>query len=183
MSDDVFPARPHRTVSRTPWGHVVVIVLATVGLVLNIIGREQDIGGPVEDVMSIGISIDLVAAILACAIGLIITLVEPWSRPAIVFPWLGLGFSVLAFGAWILNADGLFETLFFDGRGRYMFDTAGPFYAGIPWVLGAVFSSYGLRRQSSGHRNAAAITGIALWGVVLVGAIASALLYGADLTD
>jgi len=172
------------TTQRTPWGHLAVIVLSAAGLALNIVGGLGfPEAAPIEDAMNVGISIDLAALVIVCGTGLIHSLQEPWARPARVFPWLGLGLSLVAFVAWMVNAGGLFETLFANGRGRYMLDTVGPFYFGIPWVLGATFSAYGLRRGGSGWRNAASIAGLALWAIVLVGAVASALVYAADLTD
>lgn len=184
MTDTAVPANPLHTTLRTPWGHAAVVVLASAGLVLNIIGGSGfPESAPIEDAMNAGISIDLGAAIVACGVGLVVALMAPRARPTVVFPWLGLGFSVIAFVAWVLNADGLFGTLFAGERGRYMFDTFGPFYFGIPWVLGAVFSAYGLRRRDSARGNAAAIAGLVIWAIMLVGAVASALLYGADLTD
>lgn len=168
---------------RTPWGHIAVILLAAAGLVLNIIGGNASMAGPVEEIMYFGISVDLAAVILVCGIGLVVSLRAPRATRSSVFPLLGLGFSLIAAIAWAVNADGLFDTLFSDGRGRYMYDTVGPFYSGIAWVLGAVFSAYGLRRRGLAWANTAAVLGILLWTIVLAGAIASGLLYGADLTD
>lgn len=188
MTDTAVDADPTPSVAaaafRTPWGHIAVILLASVGLVLNIIGGNESIAGPVEEIMYFGISVDLGVAILVCSIGLVVSLLSPRAQRSIAFPKLGLAFSLVAFVAWLVNADGLFATLFFDGRGRYMHDTVGPFFFGIPWVLGAIFSAYGLRgRGGSAKSNAAASVGLLLWAVVLAGVIASGLLYGADLTD
>lgn len=175
---------PSRTALASPWGHAVVAGLAIVGIVLNVIGGAGfPAAAPVEWVMNAGITIDLVAVAIACGIGFGVSLRARAVRPARVFPWLGLGFAALVLVFWAATAAGLFETVFLDGRGRYMNDVAAPFYAGAPWVLGAVFSAYGVRRRTTPLLNAAAWTGIGLWAIVLVGALASALLYAADLTD
>jgi len=183
MNDIAAPPVP-ATAQRVAWGHIVVLVLSAIGLALNIVGGLGfPSAAPIEDAMNVGISIDLGALVVICGTGLIFSLQEPQGRPARVLPWLGLGFSLVAFVAWAVNAGGLFETVFANGRGRYMLDTVGPFYFGIPWVLGATFSAYGLRRGAPRARTAASIAGLVLWAVVLIGALASALLYAAHQTD
>lgn len=175
---------PALATERTPWGHVVVAAIALVGIVLNFVGGAGfPFNAPVEQAMNIGISIDLAAVILVCGIGITVALGRRPARAALVFPWIGLAFSFAVFVMWLLSSGGLWETLFLGGRGRYMLDTVAPFYAGIPWVLGAVFSTYGLRRGGERMHTVACIAGIVLWAIVLAGAIASALLYGMDLTD
>jgi hypothetical protein len=162
----------------------VAAALALVGIVLNVVGGAGfPAAAPVEWLMNAGLTIDLVAVLIACGIGFGVSLRARPVRPALVFPWLGLGFSALALVAWAVSAGGLFETLFLGGRGRYMEDVAGAFVLGVPWLLGAIFSAYGLRRRTRPALNAASWAGIALWAVVLVGVLASALLYAADLTD
>jgi hypothetical protein len=133
--------------------------------------------------MNAGITIDLVAVFIACAIGFGVSVRMRPARPSRVFPWLGLGFSAVALVAWAVTSQGLWDTLLADGRGRYMNDIAGAFTLGIPWTLGAIFSAYGIRGRTRPHLNAVAFTGIGLWAVVLLGVLASALLYAADLTD
>src|SRR5690606_22648795 len=151
---------------------------------LNVLGGAGfPSNAPVEWIMNAGITIDLVAVALACGIGLLVTLRRRLVRPAHVFPWLGLGFSALALMAWAVGSEGLWDTLFLDGRGRYMNDTGGAFALGIPWALGAIFSAYGVRGNTKSYLNAVSFTGIGLWAVVLLSVLASALLYAADLTD
>jgi hypothetical protein len=175
---------PFRTATLSPWGHAVVAALALVGIVLNVLGGAGfPSNAPVEWIMNAGLTIDLVAVFIACAIGFGISLRMRPARPSRVFPWLGLGFAVLALVAWAMASQGLWETLLLDGRGRYMNDTAGAFYLGVPWVLGAIFCAYGVRGRTKPHLNAVAFTGIGLWAIVLLGVLASALLYAADLTD
>lgn len=175
---------PLATAMLSPWGHLLVLVLAIVGIVLNVIGGAGfPSNAPVEWIMNAGITIDLVAVALACGIGLLVARSRRLARPARVFPWLGLGFAVVSLLAWALASTGLWETLFLEGRGRYMNDVGGAFYLGVPWALGAIFSAYGVRGNTKPHLNAAAYVGIALWAVVLAGVLASALLYAADLTD
>ena len=93
-----------------------------------------------------------------------------------------VGFGVAALIAWAVTAGGLFETLL-GGRGRYMEDVAGAMLFGIPWALAAIFGAYGYRIPARPWHNAAAIAGIVLWAVVLIGVLASAVLYALDLTD
>jgi len=175
---------PFRTALPSPWGHAVAAGLALMGIVLNVIGGAGfPSNAPVEWIMNAGITIDIVAVFLACAIGFGISLRVRPVRPSRVFPWLGLGFSALALLGWASMSAGLWETLFGTGRGRYMDDVFGAFLLGIPWVLGAVFSAYGLRRRTKPVLATASWAGIALWAVVLLGVLSSALLYAADLTD
>ncbi|MGN6274134.1 MAG: hypothetical protein ACTHMQ_13705 [Protaetiibacter sp.] len=178
------PVDPFRTATLSPWGHAVAAALALGGIVLNVIGGAGfPSNAPVEWIMNAGLTIDLVAVFIACAIGFGVSVRMRPARPSLVFPWLGLGFAALALVAWALASQGLWETLLADGRGRYMNDTAGAFYLGVPWTLGAIFSAYGVRGRSRPHLNAVAFTGIGLWAIVLIGVLASALLYAADLTD
>jgi hypothetical protein len=175
---------PLRTATLSPWGHGVAAGLAAVGIVLNVIGGAGfPSNAPIEWIMNAGITIDLVAVFIACAIGFGISLRMRPARPSLVFPWLGLGLAALALVFWALASQGLWDTLLNDGRGRYMNDTAGAFYLGVPWTLGAIFSAYGVRGRTKPHLNAVAFTGIGLWAIVLLGVLASALLYAADLTD
>jgi len=175
---------PSRTAALTPWGHLVVAALAVVGLTLNVIGGAGfPSNAPVEWVMNAGITIDIVAVALACGIGIGVSARMRPARPSRVFPWLGLAFAAVALVIWAVMSGGMWETLLGLGRGRYMDDTSGAFVAGIGWALGGIFSAYGLRRRQPAQLNAAAWAGIALWAVVLVGVVASALLYAADLTD
>lgn len=175
---------PTRTALTSPWGHAVAGGLALLGIVLNVVGAFGFPGNaPVEQIMNAGITIDLVAVVIACGIGFGANLRTRPARPARVFPWIALGLSVVALIAWAVTAGGLFETLFAGGRGRYMNDTSGAFTLGIPWTLGAIFGAFGLRRRTTPLLAGAAWAAIALWAVVLIGVIASALLYGADLTD
>ncbi len=175
---------PPATARRVPWGFAVVGGVAVAGLVLNFLGLANFPGNaPVEMVMAFGIGIDLIATIVVAVVGLVIALVRPMSRASRVFPWLGLGFAAVALIAWAVAAGGLFETLFAGGRGRYMNDTGGLFLFGIPWVLGAAFSAFGLRYPSTPARTLASAGGIVLWAIVVAGAVASSVLYGMDLTD
>lgn len=178
------PADPFRTATLSPWGHAVAAGLAAVGIALNVIGGAGfPANAPVEWIMNAGITIDLVAVFIACAIGFGVSVRMRPARPSRVFPWLGLGLSAVALVAWAVTSQGLWDTLLADGRGRYMNDIAGAFTLGIPWTLGAIFSAYGIRGRTRPHLNAVAFTGIGLWAVVLLGVLASALLYAADLTD
>lgn len=175
---------PLATAVQSPWGHLVVLVLAVVGIVVNVIGGAGfPANAPVEWIMNAGLTIDLVAVALACGIGLLVTKRRRLTRPSHVFPWVGLGLSAVALGAWAVVSQGLWATLFFEGRGHYGTDTMGAFLFGIPWALGAIFSAYGVRANTKPYLNAAAIVGIVLWAVVLLGVLTSALLYAADLTD
>lgn len=176
------PARP--TARRLPWGFVAAGTLAVVGAVMNFVGLSGfPNNAPVEMLMAFGIGLDILAVVVVCIVGLIVALTRPLGRPSRIFPWLGLGFAMVALIAWAITAGGLFDTLFAGGRGRYMNDTFGPFLLGIPWALGAIFSAFGMRHPSTTGRTVASIVGIALWAIVLAGVAASSILYGLDLTD
>lgn len=175
---------PRATAVLVPWGHLAVLVLAVIGLAVNVLAGANFPGNaPVEWIMNAGITINLVAVVIACAIGVSVSRRRRLARPARAFPWVGLALAGLAFASWLLSSAGLWDTLFLGGRGHYMNDIGGAFIAGVPWVLGAIFSAYGVRKRSTGHLNLVAIIGIVLWGIVLVGVLASAALYGVDLTD
>ncbi|PZQ88099.1 MAG: hypothetical protein DI534_11525 [Leifsonia xyli] len=175
---------PLRTATPSPWGHAVAAGLALVGIALNVGGGAGfPSSAPVEWIMNAGITIDLVAVLVACGIGFGVSLRQRAVRPALVFPWLGLALALVGFFSWAVMSGGLFETLIFGGRGRYMTDIGGAFYTGVAWTLGAIFSAYGLRGRTRPAPNIAAWVGIGLWALTLIGVVTSALLYAADLTD
>ena len=174
------PDPSHRSV----WVLAGVAAVAIVGWIVNMVagfGFPQN--APVEWVYNAGISLDLIAVAIATGVGALLSIRPRAVRKARVFPWLGLGFGIVAVIGWAVASGGLWETLLLGGRGRYMEDTAGAFALGIPWSLGAIFSAYGYRIPAHRWHNAAAIAGIVLWVVVLVGVLLSAVLYAADLTD
>lgn len=169
---------------RSVWVLAGVAAAAIVGWVVNMIagfGFPQN--APVEWVYNAGISLDLIGVAIATGIGALLSIRPHPVRKARVFPWLGLGFGVVAVIGWAVASGGLWDTLLFGSRGRYMEDTAGAFFLGAVWSLGAIFSAYGFRRPAHRGHNAAAIVGIVLWAVVLVGVLLSAVLYAVDLTD
>jgi hypothetical protein len=174
------PNPSHRSI----WVLAGVAAAAIVGWIVNMVagfGFPQN--APVEWVYNAGISLDLIGVAIATGIGALLTIRPRPVRMARVFPWLGLGFGVIALVGWAISSGGLWDTLLFGGRGRYMIDVGGAFYLGAVWSLGAIFSAYGFRRPSYRWHNAAAIAGIVLWALVLVGVLLSAVLYAADLTD
>lgn len=175
---------PRATALLSPWGHLAVLVLALLGLVVNVIaGANFPSNAPIEWIMNAGLTIDLVAVVIACGIGVSISRRRTLARPARSFPWWGLGFGLLALVAWLAASAGLWETVFLGGRGRYMDDVGGAFLTGILWSLGAIFSAYGVRKRASWTLNLVAVIGIVLWLIVLLGVLASAVLYAVDLTD
>ncbi len=173
-----------RTALLSPWGHAVAAGLALVGIVVNVVaGAGFPSNAPVEWIMNAGLTIDLVAVFIACLIGFIVSLRRRPARPAIVFPWLSAAVALLSLVIWAFASQGLWETLLLGGRGRYMNDTGGAFVAGIPWAIGAIFGAYGLRARTKPHLNALSWAAIGLWAIVLLGVLASAVLYAMDLTD
>lgn len=170
--------------SRSLWVLASVAVAAIVGWIVNMVaGFQFPQNAPVEWVYNAGISLDLIGVAIATGIGALLTIRPHPVRKARVFPWLGLGFGVVAVVAWAISSGGMWDTLLFGGRGRYMIDVGGAFYLGALWSLGAIFSAYGYRKPARPWHNAAAIAGIALWAIVLVGVATSAVLYALDLTD
>lgn len=161
-----------------------VAAAAIVGWIVNMVaGFGFPSNAPVEWVYNAGISLDLIAVAIATGIGALLSIRPHPVSKARVFPWLGLGFSLLALVGWALASGGMWATLLLGGRGRYMEDVGGAFYLGAVWALGAIFSAYGYRKPAHPWHNAAAIAGIVLWAAVLVGVLLSACLYAADLTD
>jgi len=170
--------------SRSVWVLAGVAAAAIVGWIINMVagfGFPQN--APVEWVYNAGISLDLIAVAIATGIGALLSIRPRPVSKARVFPWLGLGFGLVALVGWAIASGGMWDTLLFGGRGRYMVDVGGAFYLGAPWALGAIFSAYGYRKPAHPWHNAAAIAGIVLWALVLVGVLLSAVLYAADLTD
>lgn len=170
--------------SRSLWVLAGVTVAAIAGWIVNMVagfGFPQN--APVEWVYNAGISLDLIGVAIATGVGALLTIRPRPVRKARVFPWLGLGFGVIALIGWAIASGGLWDTLFLGGRGRYMNDVGGAFYLGAVWSLGAIFSAYGFRKPAHPGHNAAAIAGIVLWAIVLVGVLLSAVLYAADFTD
>ncbi|TPX03319.1 hypothetical protein FJ656_17805, partial [Schumannella luteola] len=112
---------PARTARQSPWGRLVVALLALAGLVANVVGGVGfPNSAPAEWLVNAGVTIDLVATLIACGIGFAVSVRARPAALARVFPWLGLGLSLVAVVAWALTAGGLVETLFQGGRGRYL---------------------------------------------------------------
>lgn len=177
------PVRVDDPAIRSVWVLAGVAVVAIIGWIVNMVaGFGFPSGAPLEWVSNAGISLALIAVAIATGVGALISIRPRPVRPARVLPWLAAGFGVAALIAWAVTASGLFETLS-GGRGRYIEDVAGAALFGVPWSLAAIFGAYGYRIPARPRHNAAAIAGIVLWAVVLVGVLLSAVLYAADLTD
>ncbi|AYF98478.1 hypothetical protein [Protaetiibacter intestinalis] len=178
------PADRVAPVRLSPWVLGGVAVAATAAWVLNLVGGLGfPDGAPAEWGMNAVISIDLVGVAIATGVGALVAARRRPSRESRVLPWLGVGLALVAAVAWAATSPGLWQTLFAGRGGRYAYDVGGVFFTGIAWALGAVFGAFGYRTGGLPIRNAAALAGIVLWAIVAAGAVGSALLYAADLTD
>lgn len=142
-------------------------------------------GAPVESIMNFGVIVDLLGAAVALLITAPFALSSP-SRPAVdtrvgVLSWAGailIGVALFAFAfavpEWIEILTGVRSR--FDGL-------VGPlFFAGLPWSVGTVLATVGLRRPGRASRWVAGVA-LAIGLLLAVSAVGAAALYGAGVTD
>jgi len=181
-----------RPTSDTP-SIVLAWVLAGVSLVLLVPNVAGGAGfpsnAPVEQLMVIGVSLDLVAgAILLGVRAAIIT-----RRPRGVFEGrAGIGRSAIAAG--VLAAACLVGFVLLSiapalvnasegADQRYMSWSAGLFFLGAAWVLGLFFSSVAFRPSRGTGNNALALASAVVLLLVAAGTVAAAVAYGLGLTE
>ena len=175
-------------------------LLIGVGVLAALVGIATAVGGvnfpsaaPVESAFAFGILVDMIAVVVTIAI---MTVVEyrrradpvrqglPVDTRRSVFAIVAVGLAVLTLVVWIVG-DGPRQVIdLAQGlRARYMYHTAGLFFAGIPWVLSLVFGAWGFRPKANAMTNGLAIAAVAVSGLLAVVAAVAALVYGAGLSD
>ena len=175
---------PSRTTRMTPWGLVVVLVASTAAFVANLVGGLGfPANAPAEWMLNAGLGLMLFATMVVSGVGFAVALRKGLVRPSRVFPWLGLALALVGVASWVLTSGGLWQTLFEGGRGNYVADVGGAFFASPLWAMAPMFAALGLRRGGHPAPTVAGWLAIVLWAVVAAGVATSALLYAAGLTD
>jgi hypothetical protein len=193
------PVAPAVSVPQVRTWHSIPLLIG-VGAVSLLAAIATGIGGvnfpvnaPVEQIYAFGLIVDLVAVAITMTIFAIVEFrrrADPLRRSfapdtrrsvlAIVAVIL-VGVAVLAWG--YDGGLGQLGDLAQGVRGRYMFHTAGIFFAGIPWVLSLVFGAWGFRTPGNRVTNVLALIAVGVGVVLTVITTAAALIYGAGLSD
>lgn len=166
---------------------IPVLVLLLIAQIIGTTGFPSN--APVEQLMAIGVAIDLAAAGIALGVRAAVIAGRtraPYAGPVGVSK-LGVagavlaGLVLLAFVAFSL-VSGIVNAI--DGSDqRYMAWSAGMFYLGVPWVLGLFFSAAAYRPGRGAVNSALSITAIVVLLAVAAGTVAAAIAYGAGLTE
>jgi hypothetical protein len=140
---------------------------------------------PIEQLDCAAILVDIAAGFVIATTGAIIASRGrfPQKRSSVA-TLVGIALVALALALWVaFSGIGIALRIPTGGRGRYMYDVAGTFWGGIPWIVGTMMCAYGYRR---GGTRGNAIRGLVgtIVGLVLLGAtVTSTVLYGLGLTD
>ncbi|MET4704925.1 MULTISPECIES: hypothetical protein [Microbacteriaceae] len=188
------PIAPAPTVREATGQSVTLIRLVALGLlvagVVNIVGfSEFPPNAPVEQVYAIGIALSLTVTALVLFLRSFVIARRPAGPSprgervgaltilAVVFGAATAAAALLLGGAEQLG-------LFLQGaRLRYMYETEGVFFFGIPWVLGIAFGAFAFRRGGGRPNTLLAIVALVLGALVAIPTIAASLIYGLGLSD
>jgi len=165
---------------------IATIAILAVGWIINAVaffGFPEN--APLEWLYSIGISVDLLFAIVAIAI-------VTFARRAKPLPPLKSTIGGFALTAIILSGAALVGTLALGGVQailrigggeplRYMYDVQGIFLMGVPWAAGAVFAAISYRTGARG--NVLAFISIGITVLLLVPTLISGIVYGLGLSN
>jgi hypothetical protein len=183
------PAEPTPTAPRTSAAvlplTIGVGVLALVGAILNgTFGGMFPSNAPVEQIYNFGVTVDLVAVVIAVAIRIVVIVVQRRprgvaSRNISVFAILAAVFAIITLVGYLAFGGAEYWG---DGMDRYMSGAGGAAFLGIPWVLALVFGEIAVRRKDSPLNLALSIGALALGVLVLIGAVAAAVIYGLGLS-
>ncbi|WP_309713269.1 hypothetical protein [Pseudolysinimonas sp.] len=171
--------------TRSPALLLGVAIAAAAGLIVNVAGLVGfPYNAPVEQIYALGISIDLIAIVIVCGLGALMSRRGYPLRAQSAITVVALAFALGAAVLWMV-AGGIASViqLFTPEGGRYMYASAGLFYGGATWVLAVIFGSHGYRAGGTLRNNATAFAALALAGVLASYAIASSLIYGLGLTN
>jgi len=171
--------------TRSPVLLLAVAIAAAAGLVVNLAGLVGfPYNAPVEQIYALGISVDLLAIVIVCGLGALMSRRGYPLRAQTVLTVVALAFAVGAALLWMV-AGGIASViqLFTAEGGRYMYATSGLFFGGAIWVLAVIFGAHGYRRGGAPRNNLLAIAALALAGALAAYAIVSSLIYGLGLTN
>lgn len=186
----LLPTAPATTDTPTILATVLPIGVLALLLVAHVLGSSNfPSNAPVEQVMALGVSIDIVAAILALGIRAVVITPRPraaFAGPTGVGPFaiVGVVLAVATLLAFLLLSalPGVSNAV--DGADqRYMSWSAGLFWLGIPWVVGVFFSAAAFRPGRGAANSALALGSLAVQLLVAAGTAAAAIAYGAGLTE
>lgn len=160
-----------------------VAAVAFVAAIVNFIGTTGfPYNAPVESIFAIGISIDLLAIAVACAIGAARAFGSPAPPASGAIPTIALVFAGLALLVWAMF--GIYSIVqLVTERGRFMDATWGLFVTGGFWVTAAIFAAHSVRRGEGGRRRLFAVLTLVIVGLLAGYAVFSSLIYGMGLTD
>jgi len=173
-----------------------VLLVRLVSLALLIAGLVNLVGlsgfpenAPVEQVYAIGISLSLIitAVVLflrSLAIDSRAEEVSARGERVGALTVLAVVFGVVTAVAALVLGGAEQLLLFVQGaRLRYMYETAGVFFFGIPWMLSIAFGAVAYRR-GGGRANSVLVAAALLFGLlVLIPTIAGSIIYGLGLSD
>ncbi|GHF24135.1 hypothetical protein [Pseudolysinimonas yzui] len=171
--------------TRSPVLLLAVAIAAAAGFIVNLAGLVGfPHNAPVEQIYALGISVDLLAIVVVCGLGALMSRRGYPLRAETPLTVVALAFAVGAALLWMV-AGGIASViqLFTAEGGRYMYASAGLFFGGAIWVLAVVFGAHGYRRGGTPRNNALAIAALALAGGLAGYAIFSSLTYGLGFTN
>ena len=159
-----------------------VLLVAAIGNFALSFGFPSN--APVEWFLNAGTSLTLVMA--AITLGILAFTVARMSRPKPLvgqdaFAVTGAVLTGIALLLWLTLGGGAFVVHAVAGGLRYMYDVAGIFWAGFPWVLGMIFGALGYR-HGAGAKNLLAYLAVGVGLLLIVPTIASAVIYALDLS-
>jgi hypothetical protein len=64
-----------------------------------------------------------------------------------------------------------------------MYENAGVFFFGVPWVLGIAFGAFAFRRGGGRPNTGLAVVALGLGALVAIPTVAASLIYGLALSD
>ena len=181
-----------QTTTDVPTILATVLPIAVIALILaaHAVGSSGFPGNaPVEQIMAIGISIDLAAAGIALGVRAAVIAGRrraPYDGPTGISAFAAVGVilaivSLLGFVAFSLIA-GIVNAA--DGADqRYMSWSAGMFWLGIPWAVGVFFSAAAFRPGRGIQNSVPALVALAVLLVIAAATAAAAVAYGAGLTE
>ncbi|MBX3098382.1 MAG: hypothetical protein KF761_02275 [Salinibacterium sp.] len=181
------PAVPKPTTAVIPLTFAIAVSLLVAAVINGISAFGFPINAPVEQVYSFGITVDLLVAGVILLVRALVhrhrLRAEPVDR-VVVLTIVAAALSVVAFATWLF-AGGLDDIglLAAGQRGRYMYGTAGLFFAGAAWCLAFIFGTIGYRKGGGRLNTGLSVGALAVAFLLLAAALAAGVSYGLGLTD
>lgn len=171
-----------------PRSPILIGALAAVLLVAAIGNHALTYGfpgnAPVEWILNAGTSLTLLMAAITLGILAFVFARANNPKPLVgrdAFAVTGAILTGVALLMWLGLGGGGFVVHAVAGGLRYMYDVAGIFWAGFPWVLGMIFGALGYR-HGAGAKNLLAYLAVGVGLLLIVPTIASAVIYALDLS-